>query len=51
MARSVGGVFILVRGREDFLIPTTLFESYGVDLLGSRGDWQPPVVGIFVPEL
>ena len=36
---------------EGFLGPTEMFESSGVDLLGSRGDWRPPWVERLLLEL
>ena len=46
-----GEFLVLGRDREDFLSPTTSFESSDVDLLGSWGGWQTPGVGGFVLEL
>ena len=41
----------LDRGREGLLSPITPFEMPGEALLGSREDWRPPGVGVFVSEL
>ena len=41
----------LERSREGFLGPTAPFDSSGVDLLGSRGDYWPPGVGILFSDL
>ena len=49
--RSVGGFLSLGTGSEGFLGPAELFDLYGVDLLGSRGDWRPPWVRRLLSEL
>ena len=50
-ARSVGGFLSLGTGSEGFLGPAELFDLYGVDLLGSQGDWRPPWVRRLLSEL
>ena len=39
---ALEGFTSLGTGGESFLVPTAPFELFGMDLLGSRGDWQPP---------
>ena len=37
--------------REDVVITTAWFESYGLELLGGWSIWWPPKAGYFVPGL